>query len=306
MAKKGWTFARLLEVAGSGRDSLRGIDERLVIHVCVDPSCPRALALEVRDALRAERAGGVVEVMSLLGSPSAGAEQPDAAIVLPGDLDAAPVICSYARSGVPVAVVVEGALDAPALDLPDQALALVGVVAASSPEQLPEKLAGWLASSVEKSIALAANFSFCRDAVVSALISQCAVENAAVGAISLIPGSDLPIMCANQAMLALNIAAAYGHGLEPSRAAELAGVLGAGLVWRGAARSLVGLLPGIGMLLKAGVGYGGTLATGNAIRLRFEAALSERAAQAGDSDATATAAVLPTTSRPDDYVTIGG
>lgn len=305
MAKKGWTFARLLEVAGSGRDSLRGIEERLVIHVRVDPSCPRALALEVRDALRAERAGGVVEVMSLHGSPSAGSEQPDVAIVLPGNLDAASDICSYARSGVPVAVVVEGALDAPALDLPEQALALVGVVAASSPEQLPEKLAGWLASSVEKSIALAANFPFCRDAVVTALISRCAVENAAVGAISLIPGSDLPIMCANQAMLALNIAASYGHGLEPSRAAELAGVLGAGLVWRGVARSLVGLLPGIGALLKAGVGYGGTLATGNAIRLRFEAALSERVAQETDPDASATA-VLPTTPRSDDYVTIGG
>lgn len=305
MAKRGWTFARLIEVAGSGRDSLKGIDERLVVHVRVDPTCPRDLALEVKRALRAERPGGVVEVMDLDGACGAGAEQPDVALVLVGERDAAHVISSYARAGVPVAVVVEGALDVPSLELPEQALALVGVVASSSPEALSEKLAAWLAGSVDKAIALAANFSFCREAVVDALIARCAAENAAVGAISLIPGSDLPIMCANQAMLALDIAAAYGRGLEPSRAAELAGVLGAGLMWRSVARSLVGLLPGVGMLLKAGVGYGGTLATGNALRMRFET--GRPAAETGEKDAPAPrAAVLPTTPPANDYVTIGG
>lgn len=273
MASRGWTLARIAEVIGSGKDALKEIDEKVTLHVCVGHGCPRDLALVVKRVLSAERSGGTVEVCALDTAPIAGAESPDAALVLVGDDDPSEVVSRYARSGVPVALIVEGALDVPGIDLPEQALSLVGVIASSSADDLPDKLASWLAGSVDKGIALAANFPFCRAAVVDELVRRCAVENAAVGAISLIPGSDLPIMCANQAMLALDIAAAYGRGLEPARAAELAGVLGAGFVWRSLARSLVGLVPGLGFALKAGVGYGGTIALGSALRLRFEAEL---------------------------------
>ncbi len=310
MAKKGWTFARLIEVAGSGRDSLKGIDERLVVHVLVDPSAPRDLVCAARDILVPERPGAVVDVMALADSGVRGGEKADVALVLSGEEPLAGAVSHYARSGVPVGIIVEGALDVPALDLPEQALALVGVIAASSPESLPDRLAEWLCAAVDKSIALAANFSFCRRTVIDSLVSRCAAQNAAVGAISLIPGSDLPIMCANQAMLALDIAASYGRGLEPSRAAELAGVLGAGLVWRSVARSLVGLVPGLGMLLKAGIGYGGTLATGNALRLRFEAELSRESASMGEGTAECgeppVLLATPGEAEACDYVVIGG
>lgn len=278
MAKGGWTVGRVAEVLSSGRAAIKGRDERVVLHVRVDPTCPRELARATRDALVAERVGGVVEVMTLSDVPGPGAEMPEAALVLVGRGPCAEVASSYARSGVPVALVVEGALDAPAVELPDQAAALVGVVAASSPEALPERLADWLTRVCEHPLALAANFSFCRHAVVDALVSRCAMENAAVGAISLIPGSDLPIMCANQAKLALDVAAAYGRGLEPARAVELASVLAGGLGWRALARALAGALPGVGSLVKAGVGFGGTMAMGGALRLRFEAeeALAKR------------------------------
>ena len=305
MAKGGWTVGRVAEVLSSGRAAVKGRDERIVLHVRVDPTCPRELARATRAALVAERAGGVVEVMSLSGAPGPGAETPEAALVLVGEGPCAEVASSYARSGVPVALVVEGALDAPAVELPDQAAALVGVVAASSPEALPERLAAWLARVCDHTLALAANFGFCRRAVVDALVSRCAVENAAVGAISLIPGSDLPIMCANQAKLALDVAAAYGRGLEPARAAELAGVLAGGVGWRAIARILAGALPGVGSLVKAGVGFGGTMAMGGALRLRFEAeeALSKRPRP----DEVAAPVLLAMREADDaDYVVIGG
>ena len=145
MASRGWTLARIAEVIGSGKDALKGIDEKVTLHVCVGHGCPRDLALVVKRVLSAERSGGTVEVCALDAAPIAGAESPDAALVLVGDDDPSEVVSRYARSGVPVALIVEGALDVPGIDLPEQALALVGVVAASSPEQLPEKLAGWLA-----------------------------------------------------------------------------------------------------------------------------------------------------------------
>ena len=43
------------------------------------------------------------------------------------------------------------------------------------------------------------------------VITACAIQNATVGAINLIPGSDLPIMTANQAKLALDIAGVDRH-----------------------------------------------------------------------------------------------
>lgn len=305
-------MGRVFEVISSGRSSFAARDERVVLRVHVDPSCPREVARCVRRALGAERPGGVVDVRDML-PPLPGEEVPDAALVLTADGRGAELVSSYARAGVSVGVVVEGALEAPRLDLPEQAMGLVSVIAASSPETLSDKLASWLAGATDKPIALAACFPFCRRAVTDDLVSRCAVENAAVGAVSLVPGSDLPIMCANQAMLALDIAAAYGRDVSLERAAELAGVLGAGFAWRALARTLVGLVPGIGGLLKAGIGYGGTVATGRALRLRLELEdgtveipmPEPRPAEAAPARASFSAP-RPEPSRTDDgYVTVG-
>ena len=310
MAKRKVSFSQVADVVGSGRAALKGRDERVVLHVLVDVDCPRELASALRDSLVAQRRGGVVEVASLPG-PLPEGDVPDAALVLVGSSRLDDVVASYARSGVPVALIVEGALDVPHFDLPEQASALVGVVAASSPESLPEKLSQWLVASTNKDIALAANFPFCRNAVVDALVARCAVENAAVGAISLIPGSDLPVMTANQAKLALDIAAAYGRGADLERAGEIAGVIGVGLVYRTAARALVGLVPGVGMLLKAGIGFGGTVATARAIRARLE--LQDRPAGGGETAPVPEARSVASPTLPvsasagdDGYVTIAG
>lgn len=312
MAHRKFSAGRVLEVLSSGRSSFRGRDERVEIRVHVGAGCPRDLALAVKQALLPERENVVVEVLGLAPVPaSAGAV--DAVVVIPDVGGGEGVVSAYARSGVPVCVLVETVLDAPRLELPDQAAALVEVVAVSDAAVTPERLASWLVGTVDSPLALAAGLPFCRGAVADRLIARCAAENAFVGAVSLIPGSDLPIMTANQAKLALDMAAAYGCEIDLSRAAELAGVVGAGLVYRSVARTLVGLVPGVGALLKAGVGYGGTVATGSALRLRFETGdlgVSEflrrdHDAAAPEAAAGASAQALPSSEPADGYVTIG-
>lgn len=300
------TAGRLWEVLSSGRASLKGRDERVLLRVHVDTTCARELVLAVKGALVAERAGGVVEVRGI--SLDDGGERPDAVIVLAGSGEVADLVSRYAGAGVPVALVVEGALDAPRLSLTEQAAALVTLVAASSAGALVDKLASWLAGESDKAIALAANFPFCRGAVVDALVRRCAAQNAAVGAVHLIPGSDLPVMTVNQAKLALDVAAAYGEGVDASRAAELAGVVGAGLAYRALARTLLGLVPGIGGLVRAGVGYAGTLATGEALRARFElpAHVSRREEKGAPAPEARRPGLAPAPAEPGDgYVTIG-
>jgi uncharacterized protein (DUF697 family) len=186
--------------------------------------------------------------------------------------------------GIPVAIIVRSAVES--YDFSH--LGFQGwepeVIAATDGETLLTRLAEWIIRArPDKARAFSANFAFIRPIQVRALITACAIQNATVGAINLIPGSDLPIMTANQAKLALDIAASYGKGLSAGRIPEVAGVVGAGFAYRALARTLLGLIPGVGWVLRAGLGFAGTVATGNAVKARFEAALPR------ESDETALA-----------------
>lgn len=280
----GFTISGILDMAASGKESLDAMDAEVRIRVHVGAGCDRGLVLAAKEALRAERAGGVVEVMAM-EAPAAGLPDPDAAVVLGGAREpgAAALIRLYLACEIPCAYVASSALDAPDVSSHSDAGSLFEALGVSEPAVLGPRLGSWLAGAVDNPIALAANFAFCRPAVCSRLTAACAAENAAVGAIAFIPGSDFPIMCASQVKLALDIAAAHGSGIEPARALEVAGVVGAGLAYRGVARGVAGLVPGFGWLLKAGMGYAGTLATGRAVQARFEGvALAFPVAGGGD------------------------
>lgn len=269
--KKGgasFSISGLIDVLASGMESLDSMEDGLRIRVHVGAECPRELALAAKEALSAQRAGGAVEVMGLC-MPVVSAAAADAVVVLAAahEVGLHPLLSAYLAQGVPCALVAETLLEIPGLD--EEGCAGVGLVCASDADALGPKLAEWLSGVVPNPVALAANFPFCRDAVVNRLAARSAAENAAVGAISLIPGSDYPIMCASQAKLALDIAACYGNGVELSRALEVAGVFGAGLAYRGVARAAAGLVPGLGFLLKAAMGYAGTVVTAKAVQARF-------------------------------------
>ena len=63
----------------------------------------------------------------------------------------------------------------------------------------------------------------------------------------------------------------YFHGVEVTaeRASELVGVMGAGVGLREAARQLVKLVPGYGMVVSASIAFAGTVALGEAANLWF-------------------------------------
>ena len=129
-----------------------------------------------------QRPGGEVLVYDFRRAPH-DPRDVDAAIMLVGERSSVEVPLAYARRGIPVALVAEGALDAPAFSEDEQSLANVSVVAGSSREALLDKLSRWLCSVVDKEIALAANFPFCRDVVVDGMVRRCALQNAGVTAL---------------------------------------------------------------------------------------------------------------------------
>jgi uncharacterized protein (DUF697 family) len=116
----------------------------------------------------------------------------------------------------------------------------------------------------DRATALARSLAWLRHATVARVIRRTALENAAVGALVVVPGADMPIMTVNQVRMVLRIAVAYGQEIEAHRAPEVLAVVGAGLGLRAVAHQGLKLLPAAGWALKGGIGYAGTLALGRA------------------------------------------
>ena len=155
----------------------------------------------------------------------------------------------------------------------------------------------------EKRLAFAACFPFVRRPLAAEAVKTTSMQNAAVGAVVLIPGADMPVMTANQAKMILQSAAAYGQKMGAERTKELAGVVAGAFAFRTAARQAVGAFPGVGWLIKGGIGYAGTLAMGRAAIAYFEATVAdgkpvEEALEAARAEAERVAAIAANQDNP--------
>ena len=278
-------YNKVLDVLKAGREAGRSAEETVSVIILLGEDADIDQIDTLRGAFLAEKVGGLVSARPL-SDPTAPDAPYDIAFILPGTqtADLMRAVVQLGGRGIPVAIIVRSAVesyDFSHLGFQDWE---PEVIAATDGETLLTRLAEWIIRArPDKARAFSANFAFIRPIQVRALITACAIQNATVGAINLIPGSDLPIMTANQAKLALDIAASYGKGLSAGRIPEVAGVVGAGFAYRALARTLLGLIPGVGWVLRAGLGFAGTVATGNAVKARFEAALPR------ESDETALA-----------------
>lgn len=75
-------------------------------------------------------------------------------------------------------------------------------------------MADWLYIYSEAvQVSYAANFPFLRSTISTRVINACAIENAGVGALKILPGADMPIMTLNQGRMILELAAIYGYSI---------------------------------------------------------------------------------------------
>jgi uncharacterized protein (DUF697 family) len=144
-----------------------------------------------------------------------------------------------------------------------------------------DKLGAALVATVsdDRRIALAAQLPLLRPALFSRIIDETARANASfaltTGLAETIPVlsaplnlGDMVVLTKNQLMMCYRIALAAGRDGEPrALMAEILGVLGGGVLFRQAARSLVGLIPVIGVVPKVAIAYAGTYAIGRAMVL---------------------------------------
>lgn len=166
------------------------------------------------------------------------------------------------------------------------------LLASPSPAQGAREICQHLTDQIHDFlIPLARQFPLFREPASWDEINATAKQNALVGLLPL-PGSDMPIMTANQIKMVLRLAAIYDLPLTGDRAKELMAVVGGGFGLRTAARQLVKFVPGPGWFVSGGIGYSGTVAMGKAALEYFkrstlspdEAALPRAIARTPDSE----------------------
>ena len=143
-------------------------------------------------------------------------------------------------------------------------------------------------------LALARNFPVFRPIVAEQIIAMTATANAQFALVTgitaafpllafLLPVnglSDMLMLTKNQVMMTLKLAAVYGRELEyKSRLKEIAPILLNAFGWRAVARELVGAIPIIGMVSKAGIAYAGTVTVGKSAQVFYESGEKIGAAQ---------------------------
>ncbi len=263
----------VFDTVRSGTQIQKEREKPVRIAVFVEFDAPDELVESVREHLRPASAGARLHIevaepgTKLMVDPSA-----DAVVGIAGSGKGglSESLAAARERAVPTALValaedrdgVARRFDHPLLDTlanedPSEAVAL--------------ELGDWLSMRIPaKRLALAHNFAFMRRAVALEHVRNTALQNALIGAVTIIPGADMPLMTANQAKMVLQIAAAYGEVLGAERAKELLGVVGGAFAFRTAARQVVGMVPGFGWAIKGGIGYTGTLAMGYAAIKYFE------------------------------------
>ncbi len=271
---------QLRGVVNMGREAEESMEESLHLAIYVDTTCPQWLACAVRDALLPER-DARVDVMVIDGRPAI--KGIDVGIVVAGHSEDAirATIRSFAGARQHVVVVAESSLDIPETHLPAKLGQFVADVVASEHGPLLERFANALLDSTEKDVSCAANFAFCRQVATARLVSKVAARNVVMGIADFIPGAGMPLMTMNQVNMGFDIAATYGRGLSVGRVPEVLFIVAAGLAYRGTARVLLRFLPKLGLLVKMGIAYGGTLVTGRMLAGHFTQALPQKSEDAG-------------------------
>jgi uncharacterized protein (DUF697 family) len=154
------------------------------------------------------------------------------------------------------------------------------------------ELGGWgptldriLEDRPEVALALARNFPAFRRRVADNIVLVTATANAQFALVTGITSafpllslilpvnglSDMLMLTKNQIMMTLRLAAAYGLDINyKTRLKELAPILMNAFGWRAVARELVGAVPVVGFVARAGIAYAGTVTVGKTAIVYYE------------------------------------
>ncbi len=271
----GLPIDKIREVLSSSAAVQHDRDQVIKTALFVSANAPQSLIDCIREAFIPQFSGGLIHVERYgEGYETTIHTKTDLAFIISG-IDGETFSLYHELKAAGISTCVVGRSEQAVLDCAMRADAVIpvsDVVAFNDDKQLLKELAAWVLHTLpdELQLAYAANFSFVRRLKAQQIVNDVAKQNALVGGITIIPGADFPIMTANQAKMLLQLAALYGERIGPERARELIIAVGGGFALRALARQVVGVVPGFGWAVKAGIGYSGTLAMGRSAIELFE------------------------------------
>jgi len=188
------------------------------IAVLVEIDAPEALVEAARLELHPSSASGIVDVSVIEpGEMLRVRSQTDAVVVLVGSsANIGPTLADLRERAIPTAVIAireDRATFARLIGHPENDV-LVGL---DPVELIRGSLADWAMNRLEKlRTALGHNFEFVRRAVARDAVKRCAWQNAAIGVVMFVPGTDMPLMTLNQGRMLLQIARPTASRSTPS------------------------------------------------------------------------------------------
>ncbi|MGI6367082.1 MAG: hypothetical protein ACOX2L_01770 [Anaerolineae bacterium] len=238
----------------------------------VDPYHPEEIAatpLVIRE-LSAERLPAA-DLVIIIVPPSAESSEPEQELARALRSRRIPVLTILDRDTLTNGELVPAG---PNLWLPDSYL--TGDV--SDPRFLERTLVpATLQALPQRHLALARQLPLFRNTVARRLIEEVSQSNATyaltTGLAGIIPVLNVPlnvtdmlVLTKAQAFMVYRLGLALGMATEwRDYVREFGGVIGGGFVWRSLARTLVGLLPGLGLVPKVAIAWSGTFVTGNIV-----------------------------------------
>jgi uncharacterized protein (DUF697 family) len=263
------------------RDSEEERDKEVHVAIYVDVTAPDRLVQTVRQAFTPAAPNAFLHVEPYDDQVPDVTEDTDLCLALAGKSDVTgELYAQCARKGIPCVVACMSMTRT--LERAEQAggsISPLDVVTypvdVEDPGEADDRflfsLGSWIVDACrDLRVALAAAFPFLRKAFAFEIVKATSFQNGVFGAITIIPGADMPILTLNQVKMVLQIAAAYDVDMGLSRIKELAAVVGGGFGFRALARQLVSLAPALGWAIKGAIGYSGTLAMGYAALEYFD------------------------------------
>lgn len=138
--------------------------------------------------------------------------------------------------------------------------------------KLNDHIGGWICAVLpNKETAFARTFNFVAHGVARDCVMLTTAQNAAIGALPIIPGADFAILTANQVKMLIQIAGCYGHDISKDMIKEIGAILVCAFGFKRFAGGLKKFIPVLGPVIGGGVAGGGTYALGVAIIEYFDA-----------------------------------
>jgi uncharacterized protein (DUF697 family) len=261
------------DYAKTGRQVQEAREEPIKIAIFVEVDAPDVLVDLMQDAFHPNTANATVDAEVVKAGTTFGVDPSTDAVVAVIGSGTSGIDATLTRSR-------ERAIPTVAIALGDDHRVVATMLGTpyrdtladpDAEELVHDELGDWLVDRLPgKRLSMANNFDFMRRAVAVDAVKNTAWQNGVIGVVAFFPGTDMPLMTANQAKMAMQIAAAYGETIGIERLKELGVVVGGAFAFRTIARQAAGFLPGFGWAIKGGIGATGTLAMGYGIIEYFE------------------------------------